>query len=87
MSIDAGGRLYVTQGPGRGDHPGVLVFEPDGRYLGGWGSVGSAKGQIMFPTGILVDGKGDVYVGDAGSLPGFGGESRIQKFRPPPYAP
>jgi len=89
MSIDRAGRLYVTQGQeqGRGDHLGVLVFEPDGRYLGGWGSVGSAKGQITFPTGILVDGSGDVYVGDAGSLPGFGGESRIQKFRPPRFAP
>jgi len=87
ISVDGAGRLYVTQGPGRGDHPGVLVFEPDGRYLGGWGSIGSAKGQITFPTGILVDGSGEAYVGDAGSLPGFGGESRIQKFRPPRFAP
>ena len=88
MSIDGAGRLYVTQGGhGRGDHLGVLVFSPDGRYLGGWGSVGSADGQTTFPTGILVDDRGDVYVGDAGSLPEFGGESRIQKFRPPRFAP
>ena len=89
MSIDGAGRLYVTQGSGqgRGDHLGVLVFEPDGRYLGGWGAVGPAKGQITFPTGILVDGSGGVYVGDAGSLPEVGGASRIQKFRPPRFVP
>ncbi len=30
MSVDAAGRLYVTQGPNRGDSPGVQVFGPDG---------------------------------------------------------
>jgi streptogramin lyase len=67
MWIDAEGRLYVNHGPGRGDGPAVLVFEPDGTYLGGWGQAGSADGDITFGTGVFVDDDGDAYVGDAAS--------------------
>jgi outer membrane protein assembly factor BamB len=74
MWIDPDGRLYVNHGAGRGDGPGVLVFGPDGSYLGGWGQAGSADGDITFGTGVFVDDGGDVYVGDAASR-------TIQKFR------
>ena len=37
VAIDAKGRLFVTQGPGRGALPGVTVFAADGRVLGGFG--------------------------------------------------
>ena len=87
MSIDATGRLFVTQGPQRGARPGVLVFGVDGRYLGGWGSLGSADGEMTFPVGILVDPAGDVYVSDAGGLPDLGQPSRIEKFHGPSFAP
>ena len=42
-------------------------------YLTQWGSQGSGDGQFMFPTGVAVDGDGDVYVADRDN-------NRIQKF-------
>ena len=66
IAIDAAGRVFVTQGPQRGDRPGVLVFAADGQYLGGFGPLGSEDGQLYFPGGILLDGAGNVYVEDDG---------------------
>ena len=79
-SADAEGHLFVSQGPMRGDAPGVLVFDSDGSYLGGWGPEGSGEGALGFPTGVLVDVDGNVYVGDAAGSPEFPGRPRIQKF-------
>lgn len=87
MSIDSSGRLFVTQGPQRGAHPGVLVFGKDGQYLGGWGAVGSADGELLFTTGVLVAADGTVYVGDRGTQPDPGQPSRVQAFQGPPFAP
>jgi sugar lactone lactonase YvrE len=81
MAFDAAGRLYVTGGPERGDAPGVTVFAPDGRYLGGFGALGSGDGDIAFPTGIVVAPDG-IYVADVGGLPDFGYRSLIRKFEP-----
>ena len=67
MAIDPDGRLFVTQGPERGEAPGVLAFGPDGTLLGGFGPSGNADGQLVFPAGIALDGKGGLYVED--SLP------------------
>ena len=87
MSIDAVGRLFVTQGPERGDQPGVLVFGPDGGYLTGWGPIGSSDGQLAFPTGVLVDARGDVYVGDRSSTPNTGPPGPVQTSHCPSSAP
>ena len=87
MAIDTAGRLFVTQGPQRGDRPGVLVFGADGQYLGGWGAPGTGDGQMTFPTGVLLDSAGDVVVGDRGSMPDPGQPSRVQKFHAPSFVP
>jgi tripartite motif-containing protein 71 len=87
MSIDAAGRLFVTQGAQRGDRPGVLVFGADGGYITGWGSLGSADSQLTFPVGILVGDAGDVYVSDAGCGPDWGGQCRLQKFHGLSFVP
>ena len=71
MSVDAKGRLYVTQGPNRGDHPGVQVFGPDGTYLAGWGPIGTGDSDLVFPWGVLPDGNGHVVVADFGSISGL----------------
>ena len=65
MSIDAEGRLFVTQGPERGSTPGVLVFGADGAALGGFAPIGTGDGQVSFPGGIALDGKGGIYVEDS----------------------
>ena len=67
MAIDDAGRLFVTQGPDRGDALGILVFDVDGELLGGFGPVGSGADEIAFPGGIALDGKGGLTVED--SLP------------------
>ncbi len=89
MAIDASGRMYVDQGAGRASSaPGVLVFDRDGRYLTGFGSKGDADGQVTWPTGLLLDGAGNLYVGDVPSLDDPSRPSQIEKFRLlPPLGP
>src|SRR4029079_2917732 len=67
MAFDADGRLYVTQGPQRGNDPGVLVLDRDGALLGGFGRQGSGDGEVVFPGWIAVDATGGIVVED--SLP------------------
>jgi hypothetical protein len=80
-AFDVDGRLYVTQGPSRGDRPGVLVYDTYGTHLGGFGSLGSGDAELGFPWGIVVADDG-IYVSDAGGLPGVGYRSLIRKFEP-----
>ncbi|HEY8437700.1 MAG TPA: PQQ-binding-like beta-propeller repeat protein [Candidatus Limnocylindrales bacterium] len=65
MSVDAAGRLFVAQGPERGSAPGVLVFGPDGKPIGGFAPLGDGDGELVFPGGIALNGKGGVYVEDS----------------------
>lgn len=65
MSIDAEGRLLVAQGPERGSASGVLVYGADGTALGGFAPIGEGDGQVYFPGGIALDGKGGIYVEDS----------------------
>ncbi len=65
MAVDAAGRLFVTQGPERGGRPGVLVFDADGTLIGGFGPEGPGDGQLIFPGGIALDGKGSLYIEDS----------------------
>ncbi len=43
----------------------VQIFDPDGRFLGKFGSIGTGYGQFSKPKGIGVDSEGHVYVVDA----------------------
>ena len=82
MAWDAAGRLYVTSGPQTGQ-PGVLVYNRDGTFVGGFGSRGAARDELGFPWGIVVTDHG-IYVADAGALPEYGLSSYIRKFAPIP---
>jgi len=83
MAIDREGRLYVTQGPNRGDAPAVLVFGLDGSVIGGFGPLGPGDGQVIFPAGVALDGMGGMIVGD-----GLPETARLMKVRlEPPFAP
>ncbi len=79
MAIDASGRVYVAQGPQRGDQPGVLVFDKDGRYVTGWGPVGTRDGDLGFPWGVALDETGSAYVSDYRPAD-IGLTGRIEKF-------
>jgi outer membrane protein assembly factor BamB/class 3 adenylate cyclase len=64
MAIDSSGSVYVSQGPGRGASPGVFVFDRDGDYVSGFGATAAGPDQITWPTGLLLDGAGNLYVSD-----------------------
>jgi outer membrane protein assembly factor BamB len=81
IAIDKAGRVFVTQGPVRGPAPGVLVFGPDGVYLGGFGLPGSRDGHLAFPTGILLGGDGSLFVVDAGTSDGAAEDGSLEMFR------
>lgn len=80
MAIDPDGRIFVTQGPERGSALGILIFAPDGSLLGGFGPLGDGEGQLVFPAGIALDGKGGLYIED--SLPESARLIRLQLLPP-----
>lgn len=65
MAVDEAGRLFVTQGPDRGSALGVLVFDPAGALVGGFGPSGRGDGEMVFPGGIGLDGKGGLWLVDS----------------------
>jgi sugar lactone lactonase YvrE len=67
IAIDPAGHLFVAQGPFRIDAPGVLIFAPNGSYVGGLGADGSPEGRLGFPSGILIDANGNLVVADSGT--------------------
>jgi sugar lactone lactonase YvrE len=83
MSIDAEGRLFVTQGPERGSALGILMFAPDGSLIAGFGPSCDGAGQLVFPGGIALDGKGGIYVEDSD----FGSTRLIRLELLPPAVP
>ena len=89
MAVDARGRLFINQGPKRDPAaPGVLVFDPDGTYVGGFGSVGPGAVRLTWPTGMLLDGKDTLIVGDAASNADDTLTSSLKAFRLlPPLKP
>jgi outer membrane protein assembly factor BamB len=81
VAFDSANRSYVTQGFERGDAPGVLVFDADGGYLGGFGAVGTGDADLGFPWGLVVTDDG-IYIADASGVGDIGMRSAIRKFEP-----
>jgi len=80
VEVDAEGNVYVADAFNNrvekfsGSGAGLAAALPH-QYLSQFGSSGGAPGQFGGPTGVAVDGSGNIYVSD---LP----NSRIQKFGP-----
>lgn len=78
IAFDDEGRVFVASG----DTGEVQVFAADGAFLGSWGRGDAAgwaeinpdPGSLLSPSGIAVDGAGDVYVSDIY-------RERVLKFR------
>lgn len=89
LAVDAQGRVYVSSPPSSGTWPGILVFEADGTYIGGFGPRGSGEGMLLGASGILLDGEGNAFVLDAGDFnKGDFASGSVQMFRLlPPLAP
>ena len=69
VTVDDKGRVYVADATGQG----VFVYgtyvpgETALPYLGFFGGEGVGNGAFLYPNGITVDGRGRVYVTDAGN--------------------
>jgi poly(3-hydroxybutyrate) depolymerase/DNA-binding beta-propeller fold protein YncE len=61
VAIAASGDIYVTDGYGNAR---VMKFSPDGKLLKQWGSKGKGEGAFNLPHAIVLDAKGNLYVGD-----------------------
>jgi DNA-binding beta-propeller fold protein YncE len=66
VAVDRDGTIFVT-----GGHHSIVVFKSNGDYvrtLGRWGPSGGGgheHGELRYPKGVAVDGKGCIFVADA----------------------
>jgi sugar lactone lactonase YvrE len=76
MALDKSGNLYVA-GSDRafGSADRVLKLSPEGKLLATIGKKGDADGQFQSTSGLVLDNKGNLYVGDEK-------KGVIQKFGP-----
>ncbi|MCP4358841.1 MAG: hypothetical protein GY796_12550, partial [Chloroflexi bacterium] len=70
-AVDSGGRVYVTDP----ENYRVLIFTPNGDYLGKFGQLGTEINDLGLPTGIFIDAADNIYIADAGN-------NRILKYDP-----
>ncbi len=67
----ADGRVYVTDPEGYR----VLVFDDSGEFVATFGEYGFDSKSFALPTGVAVDGQGNIYVTDSAN-------HRVMKFGP-----
>lgn len=72
--VDKDGYIYMADP----EFNFVWKYDSNGNFLGAVGGTGSEDGLMDYPKGIAVDGKGFLYVVEAGN-------NRVQKFKPFAY--
>lgn len=72
VDVDAHGRVLVADT----HYHRVMIFDRDGNELGRFGSIGEGPGEFILTTGVAVDARGRLYVGE------YGGNDRISCFSP-----
>ena len=70
MSCDADRNLLVADT----HYSRLLVYSPQGKLVRSFGSYGGEPGQFVYPTGVGMDGAGNVYMCE------YGGQDRVQKL-------
>lgn len=61
VAIAPTGDFYITDGYGNAR---VMKFARDGKLLKQWGTKGKGEGEFNLPHAIVLDAKGNLYVGD-----------------------
>ena len=66
IAIAANGDVFIAQGhtPGAKGDARVLKFDKDGKFIKSWGGKGKEPGQFDVAHGIVIDGKGLLWVMD-----------------------
>jgi DNA-binding beta-propeller fold protein YncE len=72
LALDSSGNVYISDPEGIR----VLVFDPQGIFLYGWGDYNLDVEGFSLPIGLAVDADGGVWVSDAGA-------NRVVYFRLP----
>ena len=72
LHVDGQNRVWVADT----HYARVICYDRDGKELFRFGSAGEGPGEFIFPTSVLVDRDGSIYVGE------YGGNDRISKFSP-----
>jgi len=70
LCCDAEGNLLLADT----HYSRLLVYSPQGRLLRAAGCYGTGSGQFIYPTGVVTDAAGDVYMCE------YGGRDRVQKL-------
>ena len=61
VAFAANGDFFVTDGYGNSR---VVKFSKEGKFLKEWGKKGTGAGEFDLPHAIVIDAKGQLYVGD-----------------------
>ncbi len=72
ITVDAKGRVLVADS----HYHRILIYDRDGEEQARFGVGGTGPGQFDLVAKAVVDGEGNVYVGE------YGGASRISRFSP-----
>lgn len=72
MAITPAGDVFVSDGYANSR---VVHFDPAGRFVRAWGTLGTEPGQFSVPHAIAVDSQGRLYVADRNN-------ARVQVFDP-----
>lgn len=73
IDVDAAGNLFVTDPEGFR----VLEFDPEGKFMMGWGDYSTGTDGFGLVSGVAVDSTGKVWISD-------GGNNRLLRFSLPP---
>ncbi|RNI22580.1 SMP-30/gluconolactonase/LRE family protein [Rufibacter latericius] len=73
VALDQHGNIYIADYADFSGNSQVKKFSPEGTFLLKFGASGSEDGQFNIPSGLAVDGAGNVFVSDQNN-------HRIQKF-------
>lgn len=60
IAVDSLGRVYLADTGNKR----ILVYNPDGAFLGAFGNGGTLPGEFQEPVGVAVDSLGNIYVAD-----------------------
>ncbi len=69
VALDAAGNAWVAD---KG-HNRIEEFDPEGKYITGFGEYGEGKGQLSRPASLAIDAEGSIWVADADN-------NRVEEF-------